>query len=411
MTKKKKNRQSPWLRKLDREGALFGNEGQQPIRTIRIERDVLIEPVSVHRHDYMDFVFVRSGRGIERINGQDCEMRHGYASMLMPWHIHELLPQAGEPVHSYRLSVSYAQAFALIEYINNAKLTDLSIFTPVLAVYFDDEAGYAHMEENLRQILAEVENPGPFSEQIKRACLLNVLSAFLTRIFIKNNGAGTKGQAMERIFTYLNTHYAADITIEDAAREFGLSVGQVNDVVQEELDLSFSELLHEIRVRNSCVLLANSEYTVEAIAKMCGYRSPQTYYKAFATIKGMAPGEYRQTCYASGQKEDVTVLPHVVWEIIYYLHANFTEDLSAAEVAARFHISASRFRDLLRLYTHQTFSEMLAEVRIIHACARLRATAEPVTDIAYSTGFNSVRTFNRVFLAARGCTPAAYRAN
>ena len=105
------------------------------------------------------------------------------------------------------------------------------------------------------------------------------------------------------------------------------------------------------------------------------------------------------------------VLPHVVWEIIYYLHAHFTEALSAAEVAARFHISASRFRDLLRLYTHQTFSEMLAEVRIIHACARLRATAEPVTDIAYSTGFNSVRTFNRVFLAARGCTPAAYRAN
>ncbi len=380
------------------------------MRRIRIERDTLTDPVSVHRHDYMDFVFVCSGTGVERINGQKCEMRRGYASMLMPWHIHELIPDEGGQVVNYRLSVSYAQAFALLEYINNTELTDLSIFTPVMYAYFEDEARFTHMEDNLKQILHETENPGPFSEQIKRACLLNVLCTFLTAIFIKNNGEGEQGKAVEKIFTYVNTHYNQDITIEDAAKEFSLSVGQVNDVVQDELELSFSELLHEIRVRNSCVLLANSEYTVEAIARMCGYRSPQTYYKAFATIKGMAPGEYRQLCFASGQREDVTVLPHIVWEIIYYLHASFTEDLSAGEVAKHFHISASRFRDLLRIYTHQTFSEMLAEVRIIHACARLKATGEPVTDIAYNTGFNSVRTFNRVFLASRGCTPAEYRA-
>ena len=49
-------------------------------------------------------------------------------------------------------------------------------------------------------------------------------------------------------------------------------------------------------------------------------------------------------------------------------------------------------------------------MRVQAACDQLHTREKTITEIAYDTGFDTPRTFNRCFLAVKGMTPRQYRA-
>ena len=55
------------------------------------------------------------------------------------------------------------------------------------------------------------------------------------------------------------------------------------------------------------------------------------------------------------------------------------------------------------------FEQFLNIYRADYARDQLLHTNASITDIAHSSGFQTVRTFNRVFLEQTGMTPSAYR--
>jgi transcriptional regulator GlxA family with amidase domain len=57
------------------------------------------------------------------------------------------------------------------------------------------------------------------------------------------------------------------------------------------------------------------------------------------------------------------------------------------------------------------FHHYLLMVRVSHAEEFLLKTDLPLTTIAYSCGFASLATFNRVFKQGTGITPSSYRKN
>uniref|UniRef100_UPI001B809DFC helix-turn-helix domain-containing protein n=1 Tax=Neolewinella xylanilytica TaxID=1514080 RepID=UPI001B809DFC len=56
-----------------------------------------------------------------------------------------------------------------------------------------------------------------------------------------------------------------------------------------------------------------------------------------------------------------------------------------------------------------TLTEYIAEERIAYASRQLIATSDPITDIAYASGFQSISRFNAAFRKINDCTPRAYR--
>lgn len=95
--------------------------------------------------------------------------------------------------------------------------------------------------------------------------------------------------------------------------------------------------------------------------------------------------------------------------ILIYLDANFTSPLTLGELADALHISRSRISHIFRDKLHTTFTQYLNAKRVSRACALLRDGCS-VTDAAFSSGFETVRTFNRAFLRNVGVTPREFRA-
>lgn len=60
---------------------------------------------------------------------------------------------------------------------------------------------------------------------------------------------------------------------------------------------------------------------------------------------------------------------------------------------------------------HRNFNQYVNDIRLKYACQRLELTNDSMIEISLDCGFESQRTFNRVFKAFYHMTPTEYRKN
>ncbi len=97
--------------------------------------------------------------------------------------------------------------------------------------------------------------------------------------------------------------------------------------------------------------------------------------------------------------------------VIQYIKENYRKKISIDDVAKEVYISSSHLAYLLKSYTGYTFLQYLNFHRIDCISKDLINTDMSITDIFLNHGFQSSKTFNRVFKEVKGCSPSEYRRN
>jgi len=98
-------------------------------------------------------------------------------------------------------------------------------------------------------------------------------------------------------------------------------------------------------------------------------------------------------------------------KIINYISLNYTSNISREALAYSEEMSPNYMSKLFKEYTGKRINEYINDLRIREAETKLRETDQNIIDIAYSVGFESLRTFNRFFLLSNSVTPTDYRKN
>jgi len=91
------------------------------------------------------------------------------------------------------------------------------------------------------------------------------------------------------------------------------------------------------------------------------------------------------------------------------IQEGFLNEASVADLADRLGIGP---RHLLRLFLHHagaTPSEIAATRRVQAAKRLIDQTAMPLSEIAFTAGFRSIRRFNDAFRATYGRPPSSFR--
>lgn len=96
-------------------------------------------------------------------------------------------------------------------------------------------------------------------------------------------------------------------------------------------------------------------------------------------------------------------------QAIAYIEANYTSDISRENLAASLDISPNHMSKCFRVYTGKRFREFVNELRVRDAAEKLIERDDSIITVAFSAGFESLSTFNRMFLRVMGVAPAAYR--
>ena len=92
-----------------------------------------------------------------------------------------------------------------------------------------------------------------------------------------------------------------------------------------------------------------------------------------------------------------------------FINERFIDDISLPELATLSYTSPFHFNRLFKQMTSVTPYQYLLRVRLQHAHLQLRHTANPVMDIAFASGFNSLEHFSAAYKKMFRQAPSASR--
>jgi AraC-like DNA-binding protein len=119
--------------------------------------------------------------------------------------------------------------------------------------------------------------------------------------------------------------------------------------------------------------------------------------------------DYRLLSSVRLQGEEDDVSNDQVNEIVNRITRDYAQPWAAAELAAEFGMSDSRFSRFFRRATGNTFTDFVNRIRVNRAGQLLMETDRLVTHIGFEVGFNNLANFNRRFLEIKGVTPSEFR--
>ncbi len=98
---------------------------------------------------------------------------------------------------------------------------------------------------------------------------------------------------MEEEKYYLNEQF----TVRDFAKEIGTNRNYLSQIINEFFNTNFTNFVNEYRVKEARKLLLNPEYqnySLEGIAKTCGFHSKATFNTAFKKFTGVTPSFFKK---------------------------------------------------------------------------------------------------------------------
>ncbi|CAG7614512.1 helix-turn-helix domain-containing protein [Paenibacillus allorhizosphaerae] len=107
--------------------------------------------------------------------------------------------------------------------------------------------------------------------------------------------AKKKSDLKNGIITYINDHYKdSDVSLEQIADRFNLSVSYLSRFVKEETGVNFVEYLTGLRIKEVKLQLQHTDKLIQDIVTDVGYLNIPSFVRKFKSLEGVTPGQYRQ---------------------------------------------------------------------------------------------------------------------
>ncbi len=99
---------------------------------------------------------------------------------------------------------------------------------------------------------------------------------------------------IQRIINYIEANYDKNISLNDLADEFHLSVPYLSSFFSKHLNTNFKDLYDNIKLQHAKALMFSTNLSIEEISYQVGFNSTQTFYRVFKNKEGITPIEYKK---------------------------------------------------------------------------------------------------------------------
>ena len=92
-----------------------------------------------------------------------------------------------------------------------------------------------------------------------------------------------------------------------------------------------------------------------------------------------------------------------------YIDSHYKDEIRLEELAGLVGMTPTAFSRFFHVRTGKALSEYIVDVRLGYAARRLIDTTDSISEICYTSGFNTLSNFNRLFRKRKGCNPTEFR--
>ncbi|MFC5454996.1 helix-turn-helix transcriptional regulator [Prosthecobacter fluviatilis] len=260
-----------------------------------LEFSMMQEPQRLipHFHDFFQ-LFLITGGGRLMHDFRDHEVKQVTLFFLSPGQVHTIhpAPQMRGTV------VSFTQAFFDDHAPPPSLLFELPFFfgsgvTPWLTV---SKAEAAKIISLFAELQTEYDAPQSGVQEVLRATL-RIVFIHAARLYAKKHAVRETTRATQltrRFHLALEQHFREWPALAPYAKELGITVNHLNDVIREETGHAAGELIRLRRLLDAKRLLLHSDLSVSEIGYQTGFQDPSYFTRFFRRHEGQTPMEFRE---------------------------------------------------------------------------------------------------------------------
>jgi AraC-like DNA-binding protein/ligand-binding sensor protein len=137
-------------------------------------------------------------------------------------------------------------------------------------------------------------------KRINESSTIEELSANLHRIVERMAGRIFSFQglrhasALRRAERFIWKNYTRKVSLDEIAAASGLSAPYFSTIFREEMGEYLSTHLNRLRVEKACIMLIETNASLNDISESCGFEDQSWFSKIFKSYTGHSPGKYRE---------------------------------------------------------------------------------------------------------------------
>jgi YesN/AraC family two-component response regulator len=110
----------------------------------------------------------------------------------------------------------------------------------------------------------------------------------------KRQAEPTDHPEMNQIITYIEEHYAGEITLKGLAERIRMDASYVSDLFKKKTGSTLTSYIQNRRIQAAKMLLTETERTVSDIGRQVGFENDNYFIKIFKRWCEVTPSEYRK---------------------------------------------------------------------------------------------------------------------
>ena len=246
---------------------------------LRIDGDNLLEPE--HIHEFIEIEYVLSGSGIQIINGVEYKVCKGDMLFFNIGDRHSYYPTDKMEIVN---CIFYP---ALMEKVVMNPETNQSI--PSLISFNGNEI--LEIEQVITAMIAEYDK----KEEGYLVTIKSYLDILLVKILRRARQKKTRNNKnMIRVFEYIETHYK-EISASDVAFFCSYNPSYFSKMFKDNIGISLTEYINNCRINEAMQLILDTEFPIEEICHLVGYKDKTHFYKLFKKMTGVTPNTLRKS--------------------------------------------------------------------------------------------------------------------
>ena len=250
-----------------------------------VVRSIGYESVILHRHSFIELVYIENGSAIHRVNGVDVPVKKGDVFLVSDDVEHSIRPTCAE------------NDFKLINIIFERSFVNCDVDFSLLAspIHFLEHSLVASYFKSALDFYST--KKGAFSFRINAFILLILASLIDASVDKKLAISADKllsSDYVKRATAFIHENYTHKLSLDSIAKAVGITSPYLQRLFKKETNTSVFEYLLRYRVEMACKMLIETDQPISLISVSIGFSDVKNFYAFFKKAFNMTPIQYRK---------------------------------------------------------------------------------------------------------------------